>query len=230
MSDSERLRKQRLNTIINQLSKKQDAQLEDVVELVQEELEKQFPNFELVLRKQWKLSDIVENLRKHFPDVEFYCEHKTSYMKPDGGILCLRGKNNNLYPILISERKNQGTNKRRAEEGLKKQAKGNAIERLGKNVIGFRTALLMENIFPFVCFGDGCDFEPESSIVDRVTTIAMFGRLNKIHLHNEKTIFNRGSFYFRGEEWTAGEMFEICLDIAVSSTHYYISKYDDFKQ
>ena len=35
----------------------------------------------------------------------------------------------------------------------------NAIERLGKNVIGFRTALLNEAIFPFVCFGDGCDLK-----------------------------------------------------------------------
>ena len=79
------------------------------------------------------------------------------------------------YPILISEAKNQGTNDLRLQEGLTKQAKGNAIERLGKNVIGLRTALMRESIFPFVCFGYGCDFAPDSSILDRVTTIAMFG-------------------------------------------------------
>lgn len=55
--------------------------------------------------------------------------------------------------------KNQGTNDRRAREGLPRQAKGNAIERLGKNVIGLRAALMRESIFPFVCFGYGCDFE-----------------------------------------------------------------------
>lgn len=66
-------------------------------------------------------------------------------------------------------------------QGKSKQAKGNAIERLGKNVIGFRAALLKEAIFPFVCFGDGCDFADDSSIVDRVKTIAMFGTLNEIH-------------------------------------------------
>jgi hypothetical protein len=49
------------------------------------------------------------------------------------------------------------------------------IERLGKNVIGFRTAMLKEDIMPFVCFGYGCDFEEQSSILDRVVTIAMFG-------------------------------------------------------
>jgi type II restriction enzyme len=46
-----------------------------------------------------------------------------------------------MYPVLIAEVKNQGTNDLRAEEGLLKQAKGNAIERLGKNLLGLRTAL-----------------------------------------------------------------------------------------
>jgi type II restriction enzyme len=84
----------------------------------------------------------------------------TSAIRPDGGLLFIEGKKGDplTYPILIAEVKNQGTNDLRAQEGLPKQAKGNAIERLGKNVIGLRTALLRESIFPFVCFGYGCDF------------------------------------------------------------------------
>ena len=134
-----------------------------------------------------------------------------------------RGKR---FPILITEKKNQGTNDLRAQEGKKKQAKGNAIERLGKNVIGLRTALLNENIFPFICFGDGCDFEDGSSIIDRVITIAMFGELNVEHLHNIPP-FNRGSFYFRDKQWTEQEMFELSEKVAVSSVFYYFSKYGE---
>lgn len=117
----------------------------------------------------------------------------------------------------------------RAEEGKKKQAQGNAVERLGKNVIGFRSFLLNENIFPFVCFGDGCDFEPDSSILDRVITIAMFGELNKDHTANEgpNGLFNRGSYYFRRDYWTASEMKEIMLEVARRSIFYYFSKYGD---
>lgn len=74
-------------------------------------------------------------------------------------------------------------------------------KRLGKKVIGFRTAMLRENIFPFVCFGDGCDFADDSSIIDRVVTIAMFGELNKTYVHVESGLFNRGSFYFKVEQW-----------------------------
>ena len=109
------------------------------------------------------------------------------------------------------------------------KAKGNAIERLGKNVIGFRTALLNESIFPFVCFGDGCDFAQDSSILDRVITISMFGKLNISRIHNEgpNGIFNRGSFYFREKLWTPNEMSKIMADIAEKSVYYYFSKYGE---
>jgi type II restriction enzyme len=130
------------------------------------------------------------------------------------------------YPVLIAEVKNQGTNDLRVKEGLGKQAKGNAIERLGKNVIGLRVALMRESIFPFVCFGYGCDFEASSSILDRVSTIAMFGELNRTYLHNaEDGRFNRGSFYFRERRWTVAEMADIMSDIAERSVLYYFSKY-----
>ena len=166
----------------------------------------------LVHEKQWLLSSMVGELRLTYPAVEFHCHFDNSSIRPDGGFLLIRGREGDplSYPALIAEVKNQGTNDLRAKEGLKKQAKGNAIERLGKNVIGLRTALLRESIFPFVCFGYGCDFTPDSSILDRVTTIAMFGNLNKTYLHNEEGgKFNRGSFYFRPEPWSVDEMAQI---------------------
>ena len=148
-------------------------------------------------------------------------------MTPDGGITFLVDKYNIYYPILIFEVKNQGTNDLRLQEGKTIQAKGNAVERLGKNVIGFRTYMLDEAIFPFVCFGDGCDFEKGSSILDRVKTIAMFGNLNKDYTSNigVNGIFNRGSYYFRDEKWTYEEMYKIVSDVAERSVYYYFSKY-----
>ncbi len=83
-------------------------------------------------------------------------------MRPDGGILSIVANDEKRYPVLITEVKNQGTNDLRAQEGKTKQAKGNAIERLGKNVIGFRTAMMTESIVPFICFGHGCDFADDS--------------------------------------------------------------------
>ena len=175
----------------------------------------------------WHLKYIVDSLRKNYPEEDFSYFFESSSIRPDGGILSLLDNDGNKYPILISEVKNQGANRKREEEGLKKQAMGNAIERLGKNVIGLRTALMHEAIFPFVCFGYGCDFEETSSILDRVATIAMFGNLNKTYLHNtgEGGRLNRGSFYFRDPKWSVDKMQNIMYDIAERSIFYYLSRY-----
>ena len=219
------LRQQREGTVINHVSKMQEVRLSYVIDLVIGRLSSEFPGIILRHKRQWYLKDIVRDLQSAYPDVDFTCYHDTSSMRPDGGIIMLQRRDNILYPILISEKKNQGTNDLREIEGKPRQAKGNAIERLGKNVIGFRTALSRESIFPFVCFGDGCDFAEDSSIIDRVVTIAMFGSLNKTYLHVQGDKFNRGSFYFKVKQWTAGEMFPIAYKIAESSVYYYFSKY-----
>ena len=196
---------------------------------VVERLEAKFPGLRLKHESQWLLWSVIAALKKDFPGMDFRCYHSTSSMRPDGGILSITTARGASHPILIAEKKNQGTNDLRALEGKRKQAKGNAIERLGKNVIGFRAAMLSESIFPFVCFGDGCDFADDSTILDRVVTIAMFGDLNKVHLHNEgpRGVFNRGSFFFRAKAWTEKEMTETCYVIAEKSVYYYFSKYGE---
>lgn len=178
------LRLQRIGTVINRISAKQEKLLLRAILRVSDSLLKRFPGIHLAWEQNLKLVDAIKALEQHFPYVSFARPLKTSSMKPDGGFLYIISKDGTRYPVLITEKKNQGTNDLRAKEGKKKQAKGNAIERLGKNVIGLRTALLNETIFPFVCFGDGCDFEEGSAIVDRVITIAMLGELNVEHLHN----------------------------------------------
>jgi len=229
MAKKDELREIRTGTIINVTSQKQETEVIQALIRVVEYLGRKFnKKVTFVHEKEWHLKDIVSELRHTYPDIEFDYHFDTSSIRPDGGILYIRGQPGDelSYPILIAEVKNQGTNILRAQEGLPKQAKGNAIERLGKNLIGLRAALMRESIFPFVCFGYGCDFEPSSSILDRVTTMAMFGKLNKTYLHNEQGgRFSRGSFYFRPEKWSVGEMYEIMKDIAERSVLYYFSKY-----
>ena len=222
--------------MINVTAKKQESDVIRALGQVVNAIADKFgARVSLLHESQWRLKDIVAELRFCYPDVDFHYHFETSSIRPDGGILCIQGKPGDdlTYPILISEVKNQGTNDLREREGLPKQAKGNAIERLGKNLIGLRTALMRETIFPFVCFGYGCDFEADSSILDRVSTVAMFGRLNETHLHNEEgSRFDRGSFYFRPERWSVQEMASVMRDIAERSVLYYFSKYreEHFRQ
>jgi len=229
MAHKLQLSRQRFKTVINITSKRQESALMRAVVRVRMALTKEFPGLRFDQEPQWFLVDVIESLKQQFPDVAFCSCFETSSMKPDGGILSVLGRGQKRFPILISEKKNQGTNDLRELQGKRKQAKGNAIERLGKNVIGFRASLLAESIFPFICFGDGCDFADDSSIVDRVKTISMFGSLNQIHLHNEgpNGAFNRGTYYFRVPEWTEDEMFSLSLEVARRSVLYYFSKYGE---
>ena len=211
--------------MINLTSKQQESDVIKALVQVVEYLGRKFEKkISLIHDKQWRLKDIVAELGDSYPEIEFHYHFDSSSIRPDGGILYIQGRPGDklTYPILIAEVKNQGTNVLRAQEGLPKQAKGNAIERLGKNLIGLRTALMRESIFPFVRFGYGCDFEADSSILDRVSTMAMFGKLNTTYLHNEEGgKFNRGSFYFRPEKWSVDEMVAIMKDIAERSVLYY---------
>ncbi|MXW61140.1 MAG: hypothetical protein F4Z58_12135 [Acidimicrobiaceae bacterium] len=200
------LRAQRAGTVINMTSKRQESDLGRALIAVVDRLTDEFA-LELTHSKQWKLADVVAVLRSDFDDIDFHYHFETSAMRPDGGILSILDRLGTPRPILITEVKNQGTNDLRKAEGKPKQSKGNAIERLGKNVIGFRTAMKSEAIVPFVCFGYGCDFADDSSILDRVSTIAMFGPLNKVNVVNqgESGSFNRGSFFFREKKWSLRE-------------------------
>ena len=231
MARKDQLRRQRTGTVINATSKKQESDVIQALFSVERYLKDRFADsISITHEKQWYLKDIVSDLRRTYADAEFHCHFDTSSIRPDGGILYIDGRpeDESKYPILIAEVKNQGTNDRRVAEGLRRQAKGNAIERLGKNVIGLRVALMRESIFPFVCFGYGCDFEQGSSILDRVSTMAMFGKLNTTYLYNEQDgRLNRGSFYFREQQWSVSEMADVMKDIAERSVMYYFSKYKE---
>ena len=229
MANKDNLRGQREGTIINNKSKYQEKIMDRALSTVKARLKDKFSDIKLHHVTEWKLKKVVDKLRADFPKMDFHYNFKSSTMRPDGGILSLVANNGETYPILIAEKKNQGTNDLRKKEGKKPQSKGNAIERLGKNVIGFRTAMKRESIFPFVCFGDGCDFADDSSILDRVVTIAQFGKLNIEHLHKEGSCneFDRGTFYFRDEEWTEKEMADLSTKLAEKSIYYYFSKYGE---
>ncbi len=218
------LRLLRADTVINLTSKQQETALGKAIKKVVARLQIEFADIQLHHKQSWPLTEIVEQLKHDFPDVPFAEPPERRWLEPDGGILSIVDRKGKHHVILISEVKNQGTNDKRKAEGKKRQAQGNAIERLGKNVIGFRAAMLTEGIMPFVCFGYGCDFATGSSILDRVVTVAMFGPLNEIELSNRGQ-FNRGSFFFQEKKWTQKSMTDIMYEVADRSIHYYFSKY-----
>lgn len=210
---------------LTKISNKMDKLIYKLVSDLKSKLEKEF-KVNILHEKDIKLKYVVEKLRKNFPKENWNYKFDKSSMRPDGGILFIIDREKNKYPILIAEQKKQGTNDEIIATKGRKQASGNAIERMGKNVIGFRTWLKNESIFPYVCFGYGWDFNEKSSIIDRIITIAEFGKLNETNLYNTE-FTKRGSFYFKEHPLNKNEIFNIMYDIAKRSIQYYFSKYSD---
>jgi type II restriction enzyme len=142
----------------------------------------------------------IKNIRNVFDE-----NFSTRTIKPDGGVLILRKENDQKYykVVIIAETKHQGTNDLRLKEGLKKQAQGNAIERLGKNLTGIRAMFNHERIIPFVCFGSGHDFEEKQGFVmSKISMLNEFYYLNRIYVSkvdgtSNLNYFSPVSMYFR---------------------------------
>lgn len=223
MASSQRLRKNLNQHVIkNKKSKKMDSDISVAVKRVQKLLVSRYPKLRFEHVKTVKLIDIVDQLKKQYPAFadKFASVRETSFIRPDGGFLYAINQNGERRLILVPEVKRQGTNDARAKEGLSKQALGNAVERLGKNVVGLRAMFKSEGVFPFVCFGNGYDFRDETSIVDRVKTINDFFPLNEIFVVKQYLPFEPGSMFFRYKPWMIEEMKEIMLKIAIQAIEY----------
>jgi type II restriction enzyme len=225
MAHSEQLRQQRKGMVINRTARKQESRMRKALEVVIDRL-KGSHNIPFNHISQWKSVDIIDRAQKHLPNTRLTCHSDRSAIRPDGGILCIEDVDGNTYPILISEAKTQGTNHLLEAAGKKRQALGNAIERLGKNTNAIEVAMIGEDINPFVCFGDGCDFADDLTILDRVHAIAGFVGINNIRLFDDGP-FNRGSFFFREEPWSQTEMEDVMYKIASDSIKYYQTKYGE---
>ncbi len=154
-----------------------------------------------------------------------------SSLKPDGDFLYVRDQSDVKRCILVTEVKRQGTNTDRVAEGKPRQAQGNAIGRLRKNMQGVDAFFAGEAITPFVCFGEGCDFADGVTILDRVSTMNGFFPLNVVHVDKiyvdkpAPEIFKPTSLFFREEPWSSQEMRDVIWRICQRSIAYYQDTY-----
>jgi type II restriction enzyme len=217
MSDSKKLR-QNINQhrVKNTKSDKMDKDIIIVINKLIITLEKEYPELVFEWASQIYLSNIIADLQVQFPQYagKFSTVHPKATIKPDGGFLFCTNKKGEKRLILVSEVKRQGTNDERLIEGKKKQAQGNAIERLGKNLTGIKAICKAKGSIPFVCFGHGVDFTKGSTILDRVITINEFFPLNTTFVTKTYLPFEPVSLYFREKSWSKKEMSDILYCIA----------------
>lgn len=210
------------HTVKNSFSKGMDKDIDVAVREVVAKLSVVYPDLIFEHQKTMKLTDIIAVLSRQYPEyaVRFGAPLATSFISPDGGFLFATNKHGERRLVLVSEVKRQGTNDARGIEGLPKQAMGNAIERLGKNLIGIRAIFKNEGVLPFICFGSGYDFQVGSSILDRVLTMNEFFPLNEMFVEKDFLPFEPVSMYFRYESWTVEEMVNMLFAVATKSIEY----------
>lgn len=225
MANSDFLRgNKKQHSIKNTISKKMDKDVDIAIQRTVIHLRRKYPHLIFNHRKTLRLSEIVSVISRQYPQYTNILSSvmESSYIRPDGGFLYVTGQDGKPKIILVAEVKHQGTNDKRLKEGLKKQAKGNAIERLGKNLNAVRAIFKAEGVVPFVCFGNGDDFKDTSTIRDRVVTMNDFFPLNTLFVKKEHLPFEPVSMFFRYAEWNTDEITKIMIKVAEEAiTHYF---------
>lgn len=228
------LRESHVGITLNDQSAKMEERLGVALGLVEERIRADF-DLTPLLHKKKSLSEIIDDLNMRITEHggqpifrQAFTGGRDTFIRPDGGFWTIREWSEPRRYILVAEAKRQGTNDQRLREGLGKQAAGNAIERLGKNMRGIDALFLAEEITPFVCFGEGCDFAPDCSIIDRVATLNGFFPLNTIYVDKMRVdgdTLKPVSLFFREEPWTPQEMFDVLFPVASHAIEYYRDRY-----
>lgn len=221
----------------NEKSKIDDKDIYKAMEEVHKYLMERFdmlnryPEWEIAFEKCIDVSYMIEMIKKKQIRNEFEEKYYDRTIHPDGGVLYIvNKKTKDKLPLVIAEIKRQGTNDVRTQEGKAKQATGNAIERLGKNLTGIKTMMNYEKITPFVCFGWGCDFsnkEENGTVLSKVVMLNEFYPLNRIFVFKRDGNANYNNFapvsmYFREKKWEVDEMKDIMKEIAETSFRYWL--------
>ena len=208
--------------IFNESALQHERKLQESVLKIKSELESMYPELKFTHRKKLYLSEIVEKLGKTFTPAS-----KKPYVDPDGGLLFIEW-NGTEYPVLISEAKKQGSNDVRLKKGLKIQSRANAIERAYKNALAFSQYNEKLDYNPYVIFACGCDFDKDSSIIDRLWHLTRMEPMNtNLSLFEEDvtSVYMKGHHYKEEPNfWTVDEIYEIMKEIAIGITNHIIKK------
>ena len=216
-SDKLRMRHERDGggkSLNNPEAKTHDVKIQDVMKKILDHCKIHYPDKTWSLHKSFQQTEIAKKINSGYIP-----EYKLSGIRPDGGILYM-----NEHPVLVTEAKKQGTNNLRQQEGKKKQAKGNAIERAHKNYNELKNLFDNYSYFPYLIFAYGCDFEKGCSIIDRCAAMTYYDSYNTLHIHDEiinKELFNsvrvterhkKASVFIQEESYTEEFIFQKSLE------------------
>lgn len=158
--------------IFGDLAREHDMKLSEVMEIVFERLQSEWP-FSFRHRREISKKEINAKLALVDPNLGKVLFVENSSIRPDGGLIEVVDKQGDYRAILASESKHQGNDVQKILAG-EKQGKnkdqdlmvaGNAIERVHKNIQELRNFMINEKHFPYVVFLQGSNFATETFFV-----------------------------------------------------------------
>ena len=165
----------------------------DVMSEIMAGLKSKWPSLSFRHRKEIAKKEINDKLSSVDPNLGQVLFVENSGIRPDGGVIEVRDKNENHRVVLVGESKHQGNDIEKIRSGTKQgknkdqdlMVAGNAIERVHKNIQEFRNFMLGEAHFPYVVFLQGSNFATVTFFVEapdgRAVKIAHdAGNLNRI--------------------------------------------------
>lgn len=158
-----------------------------------QQLKEEFPDLTFRSRKSLTKEEINDKLKRIDSELGQTLFVPNASIKPDGGLIEVKDKNNSWRIILVTEAKHQGKDIENIKQGnlvgTKKNqdlmAAGNAIERSHKNIAEIANMMLSELHFPYILFLEGSNFLTETISIERpdkrvVTLEHNSGTLNRL--------------------------------------------------
>jgi len=179
--------------IFGETAKSHDISVNKVSQIVYDILKNSYKSLTFRHREKIGKKEINEKLNAIDKRLGITLFVVSSSIKPDGGIIEVKDKDNNWRIVLVAEAKHQGKDIENIEKGIlvgknKDQdlmVAGNAIERSHKNINEIRNIMVGEKHFPYVLFLQGSNFLTKSITVVRPDGRAVelrhnVGSLNRI--------------------------------------------------
>ena len=189
----EKIRGQGPKEIFGENAQIHDKSVNSFSKVVFETLKKDFPNLEFRFRDSIEKKEINEKLNSVDSRLGVTIFVEKASIKPDGGIIEVKGKDNKWHIVLVCEAKHQGKDIENISKGILVgknsdqvlMVAGNAIERSHKNINEIRNIMIDEKHFPYVLFLQGSNFLTETMTVIKpdgteITLTHNVGSLNRI--------------------------------------------------
>ena len=172
---SEKIRGQGPKEIFGANAQKHDTSVNDFSKAVFETLQKDFPMLKFRFRDSIEKKEINEKLNSVDVRLGVTIFVEKASIKPDGGIIEVKDKNNKWRIVLVCEAKHQGKDIENISKGIlvgknnnqELMVAGNAIERSHKNINEVRNIMIDEKHFPYILFLQGSNFLTEPITVTK---------------------------------------------------------------